>query len=199
MDRREALRNTALMLGYAVSASTVVAVMQGCTSDSVVDDSDGWKPEFLTADEVRLVKSISETILPKTDTPGAVEAGVHKYIDVMVAQNRNTTEQMAFRTGLSEFDKDFKSTGSKSFARASSEEQHAYLVRLDEETRKAMNDENRDRGERRLFYAQIKELVFVGYFTSELIGENYLNYDPVPGVYHGCISLEETGGKAWSL
>jgi hypothetical protein len=51
----------------------------------------------------------------------------------------------------------------------------------------------------RPFFARMKELTWIGFFTSELIGENYLNYDPVPGVYDGCIPLDDTGGKVWSL
>jgi hypothetical protein len=39
-----------------------------------------------------------------------------------------------------------------------------------------------------------------GFKTSEEIGKKVMAYDPIPGGYVGCESLEElTGGKAWSL
>ena len=45
----------------------------------------------------------------------------------------------------------------------------------------------------------MKERIWA-YKKSELIGENILAYDPVPGIQKGCISLDEaTDGKAWSL
>ena len=38
------------------------------------------------------------------------------------------------------------------------------------------------------------------YRGSELVGEQYLAYDPIPGRQVGCIDLEEaTGGRIWSL
>ena len=46
----------------------------------------------------------------------------------------------------------------------------------------------------------LRSITIWGFKTSEEIGEKVLAYDPVPGVYNGCISLKEaTGGKAWSL
>ena len=185
------------MLGYAVSASTIAAVMNGCTSDAVVGADDGWVPVFLTKDEVKVVKALSETILPKTETPGAIEAGVHQYIDVMIGQNRTATQQKSFRDGLAAFASDYEAAAGKTFLKASSDEQNTHVAEIDEKTRAEM--ENRSGRRDRPFYMEFKELTFVGYFTSELIGENYLNYDPVPGAYHGCIPLEETGGKVWSL
>jgi len=37
-----------------------------------------------------------------------------------------------------------------------------------------------------------------GYYTSEKVGEEILSYDPVPGVFQGCIPLSDVG-NAWSL
>ena len=48
------------------------------------------------------------------------------------------------------------------------------------------------------FYRSLKSTALWGYFTSQEIGENVLNYDPIPGGYNGCIPLSEVGNK-WSL
>ena len=50
------------------------------------------------------------------------------------------------------------------------------------------------------FFFRMKELTFAGYFLSEEIGENILNYQPIPVDYQGCIPIEEAGnGLVWSL
>ena len=38
-----------------------------------------------------------------------------------------------------------------------------------------------------------RELVILGYFTSEEVGTNVLHYNPVPGRYNGCVPIEAVG------
>lgn len=72
MDRREALRRTALLMGGAVSAPAIMGVLKGCTARPGVD----WKPEFLNDEQASIITDISEIIIPRTDTPGAKDVGV---------------------------------------------------------------------------------------------------------------------------
>jgi len=198
MERREAIRNTALILGYAVSASTVTAVLNGCTSETTVNEAsdEPWSPKFFDKDEIALIDEISEVILPATNTPGARDAEVYKYIDVIIAHHTDSVEQGTFRDGLAELDRSCSETYGASFLECSSEQRLEHLRALDEQ---AYAYSNKNSGRYRPWFSRMKELTWIGYFTSELIGENYLNYDPVPGVYHGCIPLDEMGGKTWSL
>ena len=44
-----------------------------------------------------------------------------------------------------------------------------------------------------------KELTLLGFFTSEPGATQVLQYEPVPGAYHGCIPIAEAGnGKQWA-
>ncbi|MFM9079420.1 MAG: gluconate 2-dehydrogenase subunit 3 family protein, partial [Opitutaceae bacterium] len=56
---------------------------------------------------------------------------------------------------------------------------------------------SKDAAERE-FLRLTRELVIVGYFTSEKIGKTLLRYDPVPGRYDADIPLSETGDAAWN-
>ena len=47
------------------------------------------------------------------------------------------------------------------------------------------------------FFATLKELATVGYFTSEPGATKAVRYDPVPGDYRGCVPLSEIG-RAWA-
>jgi hypothetical protein len=47
------------------------------------------------------------------------------------------------------------------------------------------------------FFRRVKELTLLGYYTSEAIGKNVLSYDPLPGVYVGCMPVSEVG-NAWN-
>ena len=72
IDRREALKRTAMLMGGALSSSAIAGVLQGCTAQPELN----WQPKFLTEDQGRLVAEVAERIIPKTDTPGAKDAGV---------------------------------------------------------------------------------------------------------------------------
>ena len=49
------------------------------------------------------------------------------------------------------------------------------------------------------FFAKMKELTLTGYFTSEKVGKEVLNYDPIPGDYKGCRDIEEVGNVNWTI
>ncbi|NJM26523.1 MAG: gluconate 2-dehydrogenase subunit 3 family protein [Bacteroidia bacterium] len=74
----------------------------------------------------------------------------------------------------------------------SPEDQAAYVTAMHEEALKAEGGE-------RPFIMQMKELTMLGYFTSEAGATQVLQYEAVPGAYHGCIPLSEAGnGKTWA-
>ena len=57
-----------------------------------------FTPKFLTAHELAVVSRLSDIIIPTTDTPGAVAAGVPKYIDG--ALELNPDMQRRYREGV---------------------------------------------------------------------------------------------------
>ena len=54
MDRREALKRTALLMGGAVSAPAILGILKGCTAKPSID----WKPVFLSSDQGILVTQV---------------------------------------------------------------------------------------------------------------------------------------------
>src|SRR5579885_2299027 len=104
IDRREALRKTALVMGAAVSSSTIIAFLQGCKNVPALN----YKPVFFNEDQARIVSEVAEIILPKTDTPGAKEVGVPNFIDMLINDCYKPEDQKAFVDGLTKFDEEAK-------------------------------------------------------------------------------------------
>ena len=77
MDRRKALKTSAAILGYAISASTTAAVLNGCKADIKPD----WVPQFMDIESANIIDRLASIIIPTTDTPGAKEALVGRFID----------------------------------------------------------------------------------------------------------------------
>ena len=193
MDRREALKRTALLMGGMVSAPAIMGVLKGCTPKPGID----WKPVFLNEDQASIVSTVSDIIIPRTDTPGARDVGVPSFIDQMLREVYSAEDQEDFTKGLAAFDEQAKAEYGDTFADLDDEDQAAFVKKVHDE---AVNAESSDDPEaKRPFILNMKELTLLGFFTSEAGATQVLQYVPVPGAYKGCIPLSEAGnGKAWA-
>lgn len=201
MDRREAIKRVALITGYAVSASTVTAVMQGCKADPGAVAGD-WTPAFMTNDQAAMIAEMAETILPRTeDSPGARDVNVHQFIDLMMEDYVSEAEQEVFGKGLKQLMAHCQEANGKTFVDLTPEERLAYLTALDKEAMADMEAPGRpDPESLSTFYITLKQSVIAGYFTSEAVGTEVLAYDPVPGEVIACAPTGElTGGRVWAL
>jgi gluconate 2-dehydrogenase gamma chain len=188
MDRREAIKRTAWIMGGAVSAPALIGILKGCTAKPTLD----WKPVFLTAEQGALVSEVAEIIIPKTDTPGAKDVGVPGFIDQMVNECFQKEDQDKFLNGLKAFDEDAKKEYGDAFVELDAEQQTAFVKKVHDA---AVNSEETDRP----FILALKELTMLGFFTSEAGATQVLQYNPVPGSYNGCVPLSEAGnGKTWA-
>lgn len=192
IDRREALRKTALLMGAAVSASAMAGILNGCKTTPDLN----YKPVFFTEDQARLVSELSDIILPKTDTPGAKEVGVPNFIDKMLNECYKKEDQERFLAGLTAFDEDAKKTFGDSFIYCKPEDQLTLVKKANEA---AVKDKKENPAAKRPFFYMAKELTMLGYFNTEVGATKVLQYEAVPGAYKGCIPLSEAGnGKTWA-
>jgi hypothetical protein len=194
MERREALRYTALFLGAAVSGSTIAAWLGGCT----VDDTPEWTPVFFTPDEVAFVRELGETMLPRTGTPGARDAMVDKWLDTIRPLRYPAEDNERFKAKLGEFMAEAEKDLGRPFPKADQDTRLAWLLNTDKEAFTWL-DANPDAPvEERPFYLSLKEQLLAAYFNSEIVAKEYFAFDPIPGRYDPCIPFSEVG-KAWAL
>lgn len=193
MDRREALKRTAWMMGGILSAPAIAGVLKGCAAKPTVD----WRPEFFSSDQAVLVTEVSEIIIPKTDTPGAKDVGVPGFIDKMLKDVYSEEDQKRFMDGLAAFNTAAEKEHGDPFIELSPEKQQAFVKKIHDE---AINEERSDRRPpKRPFILMMKELTMLGFFTSEAGATQVLQYIAVPGAYKGCVPLSEAGnGKTWA-
>jgi len=215
MDRRKALKNMSLAMGYAVATPTLVGIIQSCKGESVLE----WTPDFFSKDQGIALTKLVDIILPKTDTPAASEVQVHLFIDRFINEVVDAKEQsfikMIANTFMTISAKDngkenVSDLGSEALEKTlasflqiskedelkNAEELTAYFETI-ENGAAAILDESVAAS---TFASKLRDMTIMGYRTSEYVGENVLAYDPLPGPYVACGNLEElTGGKAWSL
>jgi hypothetical protein len=193
MDRREALKRTAWIMGGVISAPAIMGVLKGCSAKPGID----WKPEFLTKEQAAIVTQVSDIIIPKTDTPGASDVGVPSFIDRILKDVYSKEDQDRFTSGLQAFDEGAKTAHGEIFMDLDEADQQTYVKKLHDEAIQA--ERNTDPAPKRPFVLMMKELTMLGFFTSEVGATQVLQYDPVPGAYKGCIPLSEAGnGRTWA-
>ena len=205
MKRREVIKATTLMLGYTMSASAVAGIMAGCRSEPVqgselpTAEAAEWKPAFFNQGQMETLGHMVETILPETQIPGAREAGAHRFIDEMMQGYYPLEEQKLFVEGMLTSDTDCVGQFGNNFSACTSEQRLTYLSELDSHLSDSAEEGSKISADQLRFYRMLKELTWAGFFSSELIGEEYLRFDPVPGVYHGCSPIDKENPFAWSL
>lgn len=196
MNRREYIKNTTLLLGYAVSAGAVSELLTSCQKEAQL----AWKPVFLTNNQANTIAEVAETILPKTATPGAKELGVPQFIDRMLKELLNEADQKEFVEGIEKLDNRCEQDYSKPFVECTQEQREEILTTLDKEAAKfppsLWGIVLVEKPDPITFFRRMKSLTLMGYFTSEKIGKEVLAYDPVPGQYIGCMPLGDH--KLWS-
>jgi len=82
---------------FAVGPSGAIEAAQVAGSGSE------WEPRALSADQGTALRRLVDAIIPRTDTPGAGDAGVHEYIDLAISLADND-ERQSFLEGLAWLD-----------------------------------------------------------------------------------------------
>ncbi len=206
MDRRTALKNITLSFGYAVATPTVLGILQSCQSKVTT-----WEPLFFTPSQGYIITQLTDIILPKTHTAGALDVNVPEFMDKMLNDIAPEEEKDTIKEGAKAFESEFQKVFKKNALQGSKEEYEKLLKKyfdISEEEKKAVFEmQNTDVSiteeelNRHLIYKFLlatREYTLFGYYTSELVGETILSYDPVPGIWESCIPVEDVG-NAWSL
>lgn len=197
MNRRDALKKSALALGVAAGAPTLLSLLQACTQT----DRLTWTPQFLNEDQARFISAFVDFLLPKTETPGGIDVKADIFIDLMYAKTYDEAGQKQVIADIEAFNVDCTSKFGKVFAELSQEDKTACFKDQEANSPKfAPKVWGTGVGPQEPvgFYRSLKSTVLWAYFSSEEIGKNVLSYDPIPGEFRGCIPLSEVG-NTWSL
>lgn len=199
MTRRDLLHALSTLTGGAALApAALTTLLHACAAE----DRRTWRPAYLNAAEADFLSAFVDTLLPRTDLPGGLDVGVDAFIDKVLALTTPDPEAPSpLRDGIREFDAAARERYGRPFAELAAAEREEMFA--DAEARSPrfatrvwgkLVEEQPDVG----FYRSLKASVAGGYLSSEPIGREVLNYDPVPGEYDGDIALASVGGLSWS-
>ena len=182
MDRRELLRMmgaTATLAGLSPAQLSALFAAEAPRRTARA---------FFTAEQREAVDALAETIIPETDTAGAIEADVTDFIELIVAEWYQAGERERFMRGLTHIDQHAEALYGVRFAYAGAARQTAILAGLEAEGRALME---RYEDAPTPFFHQFRSLVLYGYYTSEIGMRDELLFRRVPGSFDGCVDVTE--------
>jgi gluconate 2-dehydrogenase gamma chain len=181
MDRRELL---ALLAGAGL---TGLACRPDKRNPTVEAARPGQPYQFkaLDAHQAATVSLAADCIIPTTDTPGATEAGVPAFIDVIVGEWYEPAERQQFLAGLADLDRRSASSGGR-FIELSAEQRFAVLTQVESESLAA---KKADPKAPTAFWVRLKSLTLYGYYTSAVGALQELDRPIIPGRFAGCEHL----------
>ncbi|TYK67244.1 gluconate 2-dehydrogenase subunit 3 family protein [Colwellia echini] len=172
MNRRKFLVNLSALLGCSVASIDVLAI------NSALTFKDGIKAK-LSKQQQQIISTIADIIIPETQTPAASQVGTTLYIDYYLHEFLSADKRDEFLDGLEGL---YQSTSI--FLSLPEQQQVGIVQQLDNQLHTPAENTT---------YKKLKELVVVGYYTSEIGATKALKYDPVPGPYKE-MKLKEVGG-----
>lgn len=177
-------------MGGIVLTPAMLSSFQGCTPETGPD----WQPLLFDDAQRKLVEQLAETLIPKTDTPGAIEAGVPAFIDKYVAEVHTEDERAQFLEGIKAVNERAMQQAGAVFAELEDDARLSFAAALDEEAQHSPMSEELAPA----FFRSFKYLAVTGYCWSEPGATGHLRYAMNPGPYQGCVPFEDVG-KTWAM
>lgn len=142
------------------------------------------KPRFFRKEEWATLCTLCDLIIPPSGTPGAVEAGVPQYIDLVVSGNKQ--HQSRFRQGLAWVNAESAKKFQRSFPDLTEAQQVEMLTPLVEAADRIQSENNtRQKGKSKgtdalpevHFLRVLKNMTADGYYTSKVGLVDELGYN----------------------
>jgi hypothetical protein len=213
MNRRDAVKSVAFLLGGALSATTIGVFLEGCQPSKTSSEN------LFSADQEKMLAELADTIIPTTKTPGAKAAGVGPFIALMLKDCYPEDAQKIFVKGLEDLEDRSKDQFKNSFVNLTAAQRAQVLGKMRDETvasqkkdkeettklqeeeaaKLAKKPEKERAGDptaakkpanKSYFFAIARDLTILGYFTSEIGATQAYEYIDIPGRYDGCVDMK---------
>ena len=153
---------------------------------------------YLDLPAFNLLSAIADTILPRTDTPGAIDAGVPARFDSLLAGWASSERRHALWQAMKRIDEAARAETGRSFADLPPDRREPILAAHDLAAFKQVPDTRKVTGIELLTagpaiadpdYAKLKELIAVLYYYSEEALTTELSYEHSPGGWTPSITV----------
>lgn len=147
----------------------------------------------LAPQEMAVLSAVVAVIVPATDTPGALEAGVPQFINALVMHWMTAAEAQQFRAGLAALDDSAQLQYQRRYANCTAQQGSALLQALRASSPyhgHTFSLADRIMDPQAPFYLRLRDMTVLAYFSSEAGSTKEMRYLPVPGKFESDLDLK---------
>ncbi len=171
ISRRDVIRNLVISVG---GSSLLSACGGHVTLDTLAPDGGA---RFYGERELALLSRVSDLMLPRTETPGALDVGVPGLLDGLMADWASEETRAAHRESLAALDEALAAQAGGDFLDATDAAAERALAAIDADAFAGRPVEG---------YRNLKSLITEAYFSTEGGAVDELGWVPVPGRWEPC-------------
>jgi gluconate 2-dehydrogenase gamma chain len=196
LDRRSLLERMAFLLGVAALPGEALARAAAPRAK-----------QFLDAGRMKLLTAVADTMIPKTDTPGALDAKVPAKFDSLLVNWAAPARRVELVGALAKIDALAMAQEKMGFVALTPEKRNALLTAHDAAALKTVPDTRHLKGMEAMMagpsvadpaYGKLRELIILLFFNSEEALTSVLTYEAVPGGWTPSVKVtpetRNTGG-----
>jgi hypothetical protein len=195
MDRRRALQQLATGIALQLASPNLVAVLRELRAR--IDTQTAFRT--LNSHQGATVTAMADLIIPRTETPGAVDVGVNHFIDLILTEWYIDEERSRFLDGLADVDARAQASFGKQFVECSADQQAEIMVALGGQMIKEAEVVRKSSGGYRgslpkpdkNFYYMMRSLTLTAYYTSEQGASKELGLEIIPDHPDACAAWQE--------
>ncbi len=180
MNRRIVIKNLAFIIGGAALLPSCLKSNDGASIHLNHLHFDGGQE--------KLMSDICETIIPKTNTPGAKDLKLHLFVLMMVDDCYKRKDQQAFMIGLNDFKDIVEKKYRQSFSDLDNKQREAVLNGIEKNGNIHIHGGKRQKTHNispiNVFYGGVKQHTIIGYTTSQYFMTKQIVYELIPGRYN---------------
>ena len=171
LDRRSLIQAAILLVGGSVAGLPSVAFAQNEAAK-----------RFFTPAQFAVLAEFADTMIPRTDTPGAKDAGVPEAMDALMTNWASAERQEQMRGLVDQIG------GAGLLSAGQGPARLALVKKIDAERLKAGDP----------VYGRFKELLLTLYYLSEAGATKELRYELIPGKWEPAVTIG-TDTRAWAV
>jgi hypothetical protein len=176
------------VLAGLVSSVAGAGLLSPAAGITVAATAPGQPPRFFSARQMSLLARLSELLIPRTETPGALDVNVPGFIDGLMVDWASSETAKQYRAHLEELAGSLSGDGGGDFLSLDAKRQAQGLARLDQLSLAGQPGGSAG-------WVAFKSLVTRSYFATERGALEELQWPAVPGQWIPCRPLEAAAGE----
>ena len=141
----------------------------------------GQAARALSPSQWAQLRALADTILPRTDTPGALDVGAPEFVDLLLAEWYSDADRERLLAGLDALEARCREAKGKPFAELDERGRGEFLATVDGVRGQPGSAEDS--------YSKLKDQLVFGFLTSKPIAELIRTTPIIPGRFDGCVPL----------